>query len=90
MTRIALNEGPQVEFEANCRKYNYRYFLADGIYPRWRTFVKPVVKPKGKKKYDFYNAHAAARKDVERAFRILQAQFAIVRGQTRCWDQEIL
>jgi hypothetical protein len=27
--------------------------------------VKPVVKPKGKKKLDFHNAHAAARKDVE-------------------------
>jgi hypothetical protein len=37
----------------------------DIIYPRWSTFVKPVVKPKGKKKLDFHNAHAAARKDVE-------------------------
>jgi hypothetical protein len=49
MTRIALREGPQVEFEANGRKYNYGYYLADGIYPRWQTFVKPVHKPKGKK-----------------------------------------
>jgi hypothetical protein len=49
ITRIALNEGPQVEFVANGRKYNYGKFLADDTYPRWRTFVKPVVKPKGKK-----------------------------------------
>ena len=33
---------------------------------------------------------AAARKDVERAFGILQAQFAIVRGPARFWDQEML
>jgi hypothetical protein len=53
MTHISLNEGPQVEFEANGCKYNYGYFLADGIYPRWRTFVKPVFKPKGKKSMIF-------------------------------------
>ena len=58
MTRIALCEGPKVEFEANGHKYNYGYFLADGIYPRWQTFVKPVVKPKGKKQTQFHNAQA--------------------------------
>jgi hypothetical protein len=72
VTHISLNEGPQVEFEANGHKYNYKYFFADGIYPRWRIFVKPVVKPKGKK-CDFHNTHTTARKDLERAFRILQA-----------------
>jgi hypothetical protein len=90
MTRIALREGPQVEFEANDRKYNYGYYLADGIYPRWQTFVKPIHKPKGKKETNFHAAQAAARKDVERAFGILQAQFDIVRGPARFWDQECL
>jgi hypothetical protein len=61
-----------VEFEANGRKYNYGYFLADGIYLRWRTFVKSVVKPRGKKKCDIHNAHEAVRKDVDMAFGILQ------------------
>ena len=90
MTRLALREGPKVEFEANGHKYNYGYFLADGIYPRWQTFVKPVVAPKGKKATSFHAAQAAARKDVERAFGILQAQFAIVRGPARFWDQDCL
>jgi hypothetical protein len=83
MTRLALREGPLVEFDANSHKYNYGYFLADGIYPRWQKFVKPVSQPKGKKQTQFHNAEAAARKDVERAFGILQAQFAIVRGSAR-------
>jgi hypothetical protein len=52
--------------------------------------VKPVFKPKGKKKCDFHNAHAAARKDVEIAFEILQARFTIVSGPARFWDQEML
>ena len=65
MTRIALREGPEVEFEANGHKYHYGYYLADGIYPRWQTFVKPVVQPTSKKQLKFHNAQAAARKDVE-------------------------
>ncbi|KAK1630095.1 hypothetical protein QYE76_004410 [Lolium multiflorum] len=46
MTRLAMREGPLVEFEANGHKYNYGYFLADGIYPRWQTFVKPIIQPR--------------------------------------------
>jgi hypothetical protein len=79
-----------VEFEANGHKYNYGYFPADGIYPKWQTFVKPVVNPKGKEKTQFHDTQAAARQDVERAFGILQAQFAIVRGPVRFWDQDYL
>jgi hypothetical protein len=35
MTRLAMREGPSMEFEANGHNYNYGYFLTDGIYPRW-------------------------------------------------------
>jgi hypothetical protein len=45
--------------------------------------VKPVKYPTGEKKLQFHNAQAVARKDVEREFGILQAQFAIVRGPAR-------
>jgi hypothetical protein len=34
MTRIALHEGPQVEFEANGRKYNYGYYLCQRHLPK--------------------------------------------------------
>jgi hypothetical protein len=90
MTRIAMGEGPLVEFEENSHKYKYGYYLADVIYPRWCTFLKPIPKPQGKKQLCFHNGQVAARKDVERAFEILQAEFAIVRGPTRFWDQEVL
>ena len=62
--KLANEEGPPVTFEANGRTYNYGYYLADGIYPRWSTFVKPISKPQGKKELIFHNAQVAARKDV--------------------------
>jgi hypothetical protein len=62
MTRIAMGEGPPVEFEAHGHKYNYGYYLPDTIYPKWCSFVKPVVKHQGKKQLDFHNVQAAARK----------------------------
>ena len=86
MNKITNADLPPVQFVANGRTYNYDYYLADGIYPKWQAFVKPLKKPKGKKKLDFHNAQEAARKDVERAFGTLQAQFAIVRGPARFWD----
>jgi hypothetical protein len=36
----------------------------------------------------FHSAQTAARNDVERAFGILQAQFAIVSGLAQFWDQK--
>ena len=89
-TKLANGEMPEVEFQANGKTYNMGYYLADEIFPKWSTFVKPLILPQGKKELDFHNAQAAPRKDVKRAFVILQAQFAIVRGPARFWDQETL
>ena len=66
------------------------YYLADGIYPNWATFVKTISLPQGSKNKHFAAAQELARKDVERAFGVLQARFAIVRGPARFWDEETL
>ena len=69
---------------------NYRYYLADGIYLRWSTFVKPIAKHQGKKELIFHNAQAEARKYAERAFGIFQSQFVIAWGPSRFWDKKTL
>ncbi|XP_062230124.1 uncharacterized protein LOC133927722 [Phragmites australis] len=66
------------------------YYLADGIYPEWATFVNPIPCPVGRKRQHFVVQQAALRKDVERAFGVLQSWFPIVRGATRIWDEETL
>lgn len=88
--RLANGEILALQFVANGRTYDKGYYLANGIYLKWATFVKPLISPSRKKEQDFHYAQAAARKDIERAFRILQVQFAIVRGPAKFWDQEIL
>lgn len=66
------------------------YYLADGIYPRWATFVKTISQPLGNKRKYFAKGQEATRKDVERAFGVLEARFAIIRGPARFWDKETL
>jgi hypothetical protein len=60
------------------------YYLVDGVYPDWATFVKTTRQHSS----EFAKAQEVVRKDIERAFGVLQARFAIVRGPTRFWDMD--
>ena len=63
------------------------YYLTDGIYPRWETFIQSISVPQGPKAVLFDERQEAARKDVERAFGVLQARFAIVKNPAFFWDK---
>ncbi|XP_065854653.1 protein ALP1-like [Euphorbia lathyris] len=82
--------GPNVQFMVNNNNYTKGYYLADGIYPELATFVKSFSFPEDAKRIKFKQMQEAARKDVERAFGVLQSRWAIVRGPARFWHRDKL
>ncbi|XP_047964923.1 uncharacterized protein LOC125209369 [Salvia hispanica] len=81
-------EGPQISFVANGTQYRRGYYLADEIYPRRPVFVKTLRQPAGAKRQYFARKQEAAKKDVERAFGVLQARWAILRCPARVWHED--
>ena len=79
---------PQVNFYVNGTPYHYAYYLTDGIYPKWATFIQSIRLPQNQKHSLFAQTQEAVRKDVERAFGVLQARFAVVRNPSNIWDKE--
>ena len=77
---LAEGRTPAVDYSINSHDYTMGYYLADGIYPKWATFVKTIPAPQTQKHKLFAETQEACRKDVECAFGVLQACFAIVRG----------
>jgi hypothetical protein len=88
--KLCEGEAPEVNFSINGHDYKMGYYLTDGIYPSWATFVKTIGQPQGNKQKYFAKAQEVVRKNVERAFGVLQARFALIRGQARLWDVETL
>ena len=87
---LAEGLAPVVHYSINSHDYTMEFYVADGIYPKWATFVKTIPAPQGQKSKLFAASQEACRKDVERAFGVLQARFAIIRGLARFFHLEIL
>jgi hypothetical protein len=88
--KLAEGQGQQVYYSINDNAYSMGYYLADGIYLSWDTFVKTISEPQGNKKKYFAKAQEACRKDIEHVFGVLQSRFANVHGATRVWDEDSL
>jgi len=73
---------PQVNFNVNGREYDFAYYLTDGIYPEWATFIQSIRLPQGPKHSLFAKTQESVRKDVERAFGVLQARFAVIKNSS--------
>ncbi|XP_023644546.1 putative nuclease HARBI1 [Capsella rubella] len=84
---IIQGQAPQTNYYVNGRKYNMTYYLTDGIYPDWATFIQSIRLPQSPKHSLFAKRQEAARKDVERAFGVLQARFAMVKNPCLLWEK---
>ena len=86
--RLAAGQAPECNYVINEHEYDRGCYLADGIYPRWSTFVKTIRNPTSEANVHFAGKQESVRKDVERAFGVLQARFVIVRYPCLSWSLE--
>ena len=77
--QVLRGETNQITYTINNIVYEFPYYLADGIYPQWTTFVKIIQNPQTEKEAHFSTKQEGYRKDVERCFGILQARWSIIR-----------
>jgi len=61
------------------------YYLVDCIYSEWDTFIKTILMPQGEKRKLFAQKQESVRKDMKRAFGVLQSRFTIICGLAHAW-----
>ncbi|XP_071703928.1 uncharacterized protein [Rutidosis leptorrhynchoides] len=76
-------EAPPCTFTVNGCTFDKGYYLADGICLEWSTLVKSFRNPIDPKQSKFKKYQESARKDIERAFGILQSRWTIVQHPKR-------
>ncbi|KAL9682486.1 hypothetical protein QQ045_014285 [Rhodiola kirilowii] len=81
---------PQVTYKVNGNTYDAGYYLADGICPKYSSFVKTIRNPQADPEKLFAKKQESYRKDVERCFGILQSRWAIVRHAGMCHRKSVL
>ncbi|XP_071713692.1 protein ALP1-like [Rutidosis leptorrhynchoides] len=77
---------PPSPFDVNGRHYERGYYLGDGIYPDWAMLVKAPHNPIDEPRKKFKRFQESARKDIERAFGVLQGRFAMLKTPARSKD----
>ncbi|XP_071740745.1 uncharacterized protein [Rutidosis leptorrhynchoides] len=65
---------PPSPFNVNGHHYERGYYLGDDIYPNWAMLVKAPHNPIDEQHKKFLRFQESARKDIERAFGVLQAE----------------
>lgn len=86
--KISSGEYPiACEYEINKARRNKRYWLADGIYPKYPSFVHSILNPRDRNKSYYVARQEGTRKDIERGFGVLQAKFHILTLPSRLWKK---
>ncbi|XP_022031153.1 protein ALP1-like [Helianthus annuus] len=79
---------PSSAFYASDNYYKRGYYLTDGVYPEYATFVKTFTDPIDLKRKYFKRKQESARKDIERAFRVLRKRWHVINYPARYWTKE--
>ena len=90
LRQLYQDSTPQVEFVLNGTTYKHPYWLVDGIYPKLATFVIAFSCPNDPVDKNFTQWQESNRKDIERAFGVLQARWRIIALPARHWDRTSL
>nr|GEV89748.1 nucleotide-binding, alpha-beta plait [Tanacetum cinerariifolium] len=83
-------DSPVVPYVVNGVSYEKGYYLADGIYLQWANFVKSFTVANDAKHAYFKKRQEGARKDVQRAFGVLQGRSGIIQQPARSYHVNTL
>jgi hypothetical protein len=78
-------QGIDIPFSINDKEFDKVFVLVDGIYPPLSRFVKAIDLPIGIGERKFTSWQESARKDIERAFAVLQIKFNILTRPVQFW-----
>ncbi|CAH9096024.1 unnamed protein product [Cuscuta epithymum] len=81
---------PPCSYVVQGHHYDMGYYLTDGIYPQYATLMQSISQPSSLKEKIFSQRQESIRKDVERAFGVLQSRWHIVKGPARMWNEKDL
>ncbi|GJV51430.1 ALP1-like protein isoform X1 [Tanacetum coccineum] len=87
---LLADKAPEAPFQVNGKTYEKGYYLADGIYPQWATFVKAFTIARDLKTQKFKRVQESARKDIERAFGVLQGRWGIIQQPARAYHMNTI
>ena len=76
----------QPSYEINGMRFDWFYYLTDGIYPQWKVFVKTLSVSTSNKQKAFCCRQESVRKAVERVFGVLFRQFKILFLPSELWS----
>ncbi|GJY43325.1 ALP1-like protein [Tanacetum coccineum] len=79
-----------VPYVVNGVEYRNGYYLADGIYPEWASFVKSFTVATDQKHTYFKQRQESARKDVKRTFGDLQGRWGLIQQPARAYEVNTL
>ncbi|XP_021859042.2 uncharacterized protein [Spinacia oleracea] len=86
---LRMGKAPPITFQVNEHEYNIGYYLTNGINPNWAMFIQGFSHLQLETERLFADRQTHVRKDVERAFGVLQARFAILRQPSLAHDEDI-